>query len=185
MHMQCSESFYRECVNEELSRHHTDSESKNKMIEILTKMYKENGENSDNMEELLGSLDETSDMDEEASVDSDDDEYVELKDRIGDLNLDDADAIWNALTEDEKNGFEAFICKGEVSDIVPRWEPWWLYNKKNKLVEDLQDAASKDFEKKALEKCPKLKIVSKLTDLTVNILIYLYFMLVTLAIINL
>lgn len=149
-HMQCSESFYRECVNSELMSHHAGDESRDKMVDILKRMQDEDNIDIDN---LIEYDDEPADSDDEAEID--------LQDRIKDLNLDDADAVWNALTEDERNEFEALLNQGDVGSIVPQWEPWWSYRRDKKLVEDV---AVDDGE--ALKNCPELKAVPKFETLT-------------------
>ncbi|XP_063896445.1 zinc finger HIT domain-containing protein 2 [Helicoverpa armigera] len=149
-HMQCSESFYRECVNSELMSHHAGDESRDKMVDILKRMQDEDNIDIDN---LIEYDDEPADSDDEAEID--------LQDRLRDLNLDDADAVWNALTEDERNEFEALLNQGDVGSIVPQWEPWWTYRRDKKLVEDV---AVDDGE--ALKNCPELKPVPKFETLT-------------------
>lgn len=100
-HASCSESFYRDCVNNELASYQNDDESRNKMIEILKRMNADAGE--EQFEELMENIDE---------VDSDDDIQVDLHERIKDINLNNADDVWDALTEDERNDFEALLNKG-------------------------------------------------------------------------
>ncbi|CAH2093620.1 unnamed protein product [Euphydryas editha] len=149
-HMECSESFYRECVNQELASHQVDEDAKAKMIEILKKMY-ENGD------------DEVEGLENCEDIDSDDGSEIDLQTRIQDLNLDDPDALWNALTEDERNEFESMLSKGDVGSIIPQWEPWWLYSKEKKLVEDVNETSN---ETEALNKCPQIKSVPKFSTLT-------------------
>ncbi|XP_022831652.1 zinc finger HIT domain-containing protein 2 [Spodoptera litura] len=153
-HLQCSESFYRDCVNSELMAHNADDESRDKMVDILKRM-----QDDDNID--INDLIEYDDDDEPA--DSDDEEEDDLEKRIENINLDDADEIWNALTEDEKNEFEALINQGDVGSIMPQWEAWWMYRRDKKLVEDV-DVKVDDEE--ALKNCPALKAVPKFESLT-------------------
>ncbi|KOB79477.1 HIT zinc finger family protein [Operophtera brumata] len=156
-HSECSEGFYRDCVSEELASYQADDESKQKMIDILKKMQAEGGDTN-------GLLDDIGDVNDEIeNIDSDDEEEIELHERIKDLNLNDADAIWNALTEDERNEFEAILNQGDVGSIMPQWEPWWMYRKEKKLVEDVNE---KDVEGQRLKLCPVLKKVPEITSLT-------------------
>lgn len=150
--MECSENFYRECVNQELALHHVDEDAKLKMVEILKKMH-ENGE------------DEIDDLENCEDVDSDDGSDIDLHTRIQDLNLDDPDALWNALTEDERNEFEFMLSKGDVGAIIPQWEPWWMYCKEKKLIEDVNETSK---ETEALKTCPQIKSVPKFSSLTVR-----------------
>lgn len=119
------------------------------------------------IDELLGNID-----DENDEVDSDDDEEIDLQERIKDLNLDDADKLWNALTEDERNEFEAMLNQGDVGSIIPQWEPWWLYNKGEKLIQDVgnKDTAEED----AIKKCPPLVKVPEFSKLTVSYSIFCF-----------
>ncbi|KPJ11644.1 Zinc finger HIT domain-containing protein 2 [Papilio machaon] len=149
-HLDCSESFYRDCVNEELSSYHAGDEAKRKMIDILKKV-----QNKDVDEE---------ESETEESIDSDDDIEIDLHERIKDLDLNDADALWNALTEDEKNEFEA-VVRGDVGSVLPQWKPWWMYNKEAKLVEEVSSSEVDEH----LKKCPCLKSVPKFNTLTVCI----------------
>ncbi|XP_045454018.1 zinc finger HIT domain-containing protein 2 [Melitaea cinxia] len=149
-HMECSENFYRECVNQELASHHVDEDAKLKMVEILKKMH-ENGD------------DEIDDPENCEDVDSDDGSDIDLHTRIQDLNLDDPDALWNALTEDERNEFEFMLSKGDVGAIIPQWEPWWLYCKEKKLIEDVNETSN---EAEVLKTCPQIKSVPKFSSLT-------------------
>lgn len=122
------------------------------MIDILQRMQDE--DNID-IDDLIEYDDEPADSDDEAEVD--------LQERIKDLNLDDADAVWNALTEDERNEFEALLNQGDVGCIMPQWEPWWMYHREKKKVE-VVGINDKD----ALEKCPELKTVPKFETLMVS-----------------
>lgn len=101
----------------------------------------------------------------EDSNDSDDENGVDLQDRLKGLNLDDADAVWNALTADERNEFEALLNKGDVGSILPQWEPWWMYHKEQKLVEETDKS---DEDVNVLKNCPELKYVPKFETLTVR-----------------
>ncbi|XP_032527140.2 zinc finger HIT domain-containing protein 2 [Danaus plexippus] len=149
-HLECSENFYRECVNQELASNTADDEAKNKMIDILKRMHNESFDNDlENIEEPV-------------EIDSDDDSEIDLHTRIKDLNLDDPDALWNALTSDEKNEFEAMLSQGDVGTIIPQWQPWWLFRKEKKLVEEVD----LNGEKEALERCPTIKTVPKFSSLT-------------------
>lgn len=119
------------------------------MIEILKRMHEQDIETGDN-EELF-------------HLDSDDDEDIDLHERIKDLNLDDPNALWGVLTEDERNGFEALLNDGDVGSILPQWEPWWMYKKSLKKVEEVGK------EEKMLKNCPVLKEVLGMASLTVSI----------------
>jgi hypothetical protein len=62
------------------------------------------------------------------SADSDDDDGIEdLHERLRNVNLDDADSVWELLTAAEKQEFEELLQSGDASQLVGPWEPWWLY----------------------------------------------------------
>jgi hypothetical protein len=62
------------------------------------------------------------------SADSDDNDSGEdLHERLRNVNLDDADSVWELLTPTEKQEFEELLQSGDASQLVVPWEPWWLY----------------------------------------------------------
>lgn len=129
-------------------------------------MQDEDIDDPEQIEEMLGSLGDYDENGDEG-IDSDDDEAIDLEERIKGLNLDNADQLWNALTEDERNEFEAMLSQGDVGSIIPQWEPWWSYFKEEKLI---QDVDKKDtLEADALKKCPLIIKVPEFTKLTVSI----------------
>lgn len=150
-HSECSETFYQECVTNELMSHNADDESRNKMIDILKRMQGDDGIDIDDLIEY------------DDSVDSDDGNENDLEERLKGLNLDNADELWNALTEDEQNEFEALLNQGDVGSILQQWEPWWLYHKERKMVQEMN---GDDEYEKALKNCPDLKAVPKFDSLT-------------------
>ncbi|VVC98500.1 unnamed protein product [Leptidea sinapis] len=149
-HIECSENFYKDCVNFELSSLSADDDSKKKMLDILKRMQEQN---SNSQEET----------DESEGIDSDDEEHINLEKRIKDLNLDNPDCLWDALTEDERNEFEALVSDGNVGSIVPYWEPWWTYRRDKKLVQEINTECR---EQEILKSFPKIKSVKKLGELT-------------------
>ncbi|KAL4707245.1 hypothetical protein ACJJTC_008326 [Scirpophaga incertulas] len=172
-HSECSESFYRDCVTEELSSHHVDEKSKQKMVEILKKLQTEDVNASPNVDTLLSSIvgdsatGHSSDADckDNESLDSDDFEELDLHERVKNLNLDDPDVLWEALTTDEQNEFEALLNSGDVGALIPQWDPWWKYAREEKLVEDIETISMVE-ENKALANCPPIVLTPKFSTLT-------------------
>lgn len=75
-----------------------------KMLEILEKTH-ENNKISPDIEEY----DVYPDLDE-CDIDSDDDVVCgDISERLAGVNLDDAEQVWERLTEDEKQDFVAFL----------------------------------------------------------------------------
>ncbi|RVE47943.1 hypothetical protein evm_007457 [Chilo suppressalis] len=164
-HMECSESFYKDCVNDELSSLTVNDEDKQKMLDILKKMQNQDTNEPDYMNNFLeGSDGDNGDDDDGEIVDSDDEEAQDLEARIKDLNLDDPEALWNVLTTDEKNEFEALLNQGDIESVIPQWEPWWMFSKGEKLVQDIDE--KNDEEEDALRKCPHIMEVPQFSTLT-------------------
>jgi hypothetical protein len=62
------------------------------------------------------------------SADSDDgDSIPDLHERLRNVDLDDADSVWEKLTLAERQEFENLLQNGDASQLVAPWEPWWLY----------------------------------------------------------
>ncbi|EFN89728.1 hypothetical protein EAI_01976 [Harpegnathos saltator] len=111
------------------------------MLEILKRQYydhcddnfiKDNGEDN---------------SDEEGSpLDSDDEEEVaDLKSRLQNIDLDDSDQLWSALSNTERQEFEALIKNGEADKLLPEWIPWWTHRVKKKLVQPIEEDATDAF----------------------------------------
>jgi hypothetical protein len=141
-HVQCAEKFYKDCVKDELElraeEDKTSISSRSHMIDVLKKMQRE--------EEL------ENDSDEEG-IDSDDDE-LDLADRVAGLDLDDADAIWNNLTETERKEFERLVETGDIEKMVPKFEAWWEKKADEKFVIVVGEG-DKEFED-IMKACPEI-----------------------------
>ncbi|KAK7573765.1 hypothetical protein V9T40_010956 [Parthenolecanium corni] len=135
-HANCSEQFYKECVEDELKLDQLDPESKNKMVDILKRFQNQ-------------------DLDDfYPENDSDDDSIPDLSERIENIDLDDSDEVWSRLTEQEKLEFNAILNSGDLTDLIPEYEPWWnkRYQKKIEELESFLDQI-KEYEKI----CPPLQ----------------------------
>ncbi|XP_046387074.1 zinc finger HIT domain-containing protein 2 isoform X2 [Ischnura elegans] len=134
VHLQCSESFYKECIEEELKARNGDPKSQKEMLDILKRVENE---------------------EDDESLDSDDEEMApELEERLAGISLDDADAVWDVLTEEERKEFVDLLQKGDVSQIVPNWTPWWKYREEKKLIEEITSSSTRD--ETFMQNCPKL-----------------------------
>lgn len=88
-HLQCSEEFYKKCIIEELALENNE-EAKKKMLEILKRNHLNDEEDSE--------------------LDSDDeDDVADITNRLAGVDLDNADQVWEKLTEDEQQEFIAFL----------------------------------------------------------------------------
>lgn len=93
----------------------------------------------------------------EEDLDSDDEESDggDLADRLAEVDLNNADAIWERLTDTEKQEFKSIIYNGEIEKIVQPVEPWWKLQLEQKLVRD--DKEDEIKLKDILKKCPKIR----------------------------
>ncbi|KAL7291319.1 hypothetical protein TKK_0014921 [Trichogramma kaykai] len=146
-HLECSETFYKNCVEEELQSQQCDAELKQKTVDMLQRIYNEDCSLNDFLE---GEGDES---DYEADLDSDDENLPSLEKRLENVNLNDANELWSALTTSEKQEFEALIHSGEASKLLPAWNPWWAYHSKKPLVEDL---SNKEIPQSYIGNCPSI-----------------------------
>lgn len=161
-HGQCSESFYKENVIQEMALIKDDQQaeqSSKKMMEILKRLGQtgwQEGLQSD--EDEGGEEHSESHENRFEEIDSDDGEDVpELADRLGGVNLNDADAIWERLTEEERKEFQGLLDSGDIGQILPEAEPWWLVDFKVELVQATSSKKLCKGERDLLDKCPPVK----------------------------
>lgn len=76
-----------------------DESTKSKMLDILTRVQQTSTENSNELEQTP----------QREDLDSDDDECSNLVTRLAGVDLDDAGKVWDCLTSDERQEFEAFL----------------------------------------------------------------------------
>ena len=104
-HVQCSETFYKQCVMDTLKGDTIDNHEKRKMMEILKRFEQEETEDGITDEGLGENLEE----------------------RLEGLNLDqDTEKIWEKLTEEEKREFQRAVDDGYIGSLVDTWVPWWI-----------------------------------------------------------
>lgn len=119
LHTECSEHFYKDCVMETIQSESTGEESQAQMMKILERFNEE--------------------FTHEDLIDSDDeDDGLDLTERLENIDLNNAKAIWGSLNQDEQQEFEALVASNNVEQIIPKWEAWWEYKVKTKLVVDLE-----------------------------------------------
>ncbi|XP_006617042.1 zinc finger HIT domain-containing protein 2 [Apis dorsata] len=141
-HLECSESFYKQCVINELKSQERDTEDRQKMLKILKRVHEQDLEDIETLEN--DEIDEES----EEQLDSDDEENIsDLEKRLNDINLDNADEVWSVLTNAEKQEFEALIKNGDIDKFLPKWIPWWINCTKKKLIEDMDQTYDKQAQK--------------------------------------
>lgn len=89
-----------------------------------------------------------------------------LGERIENIDLDDTDQLWSALTESERQEFEALVKSGEAKKLIPLWKPWWTYKAEKKLVEDISEKS--ECQKVYKSNCPKILCVPELKSTSVS-----------------
>lgn len=108
------------------------------------------------MLEILQRVEEPESDNEWEDLDSDDEVNDKgLAERLDGVNLNNADAVWERLTDEEKQEFKSIIHNGEIEKIVKTVEPWWKQKLEVKLVRDVQEDEAKL--KEIIKNCPKIK----------------------------
>lgn len=153
-HSQCSESFYRENVIQEMALAKDEQEaaqSSGKMMDILKRL-----DEADFQGEALFDAEDDEERFEE--IDSDDAEDVpDLGERLGGIDLDNADAVWGKLTDEEQKEFQNFLEHGDMSQIIPIVEPWWARDYNIELIQSASSMKQSEGERDLIESCPRLK----------------------------
>ncbi|GFT37448.1 zinc finger HIT domain-containing protein 2 [Nephila pilipes] len=141
-HSECSESFFREWVQQSLQEKSCDHVERENMLQMLKKF-------------------------EDESIDDQDENNLPIEDRFAELNINDADEneIWQNLNDEEKDKFKTLIeDKNNLADIVPVKQPWWTVTILN-LVTDT-DSEKPDFKDGVASRPPYPLNTRKLCDLT-------------------
>lgn len=148
-HIQCSETFYKHCVYEELA----SKDLKNKMHM-----------NKHKIEDVLKQLSQAEDTE---LLDSDDSaSEVELEDRLRNVDLDSPSDVWASLTNEEKNEFQQLVDSGKILECLPAWEPWWISDTRF-IVEEIDHESSR-----SVAHIPSIKHpIVALSQLTVSIFV--------------
>lgn len=172
-HQQCSETFYRDCVTEELASRGLNRsdpqaiEEVQRMHEILKKMNDAlipDGENDDGVED--GDEPQEAGVEEEIDSDDEDDEGPDLAARLEGIDLDDPDAIWTRLTSDERQEFELLLKTGDIQNVIPSFQPWWEIRIQKTLIVDMDETQPEEIELKhpmVLDNIPSFDTLSKKT----------------------
>jgi hypothetical protein len=78
------------------------------------------------------------------SDDSEDCNQEDLLERMKNIDLNDSDAVWNNLSEKERADFHKRIISGQITEFLPKWDPWWVITSNN-LVEDVETSRPPDI----------------------------------------
>lgn len=133
----------------ELQSRQGSSDDKQKVLEMLQRL--ENDEENDQDWEDLDS-------------DDDGEEEQDLVDRLAEVDLNNADEVWQRLTDAEKQEFKSIVYNGDIEKIMQRVEPWWKQKIEMKPVQDLEEERKQI--KKILKTCPREISVKNFTEIT-------------------
>ncbi|TRY70810.1 hypothetical protein TCAL_01232, partial [Tigriopus californicus] len=123
-HLNCSEKFYQNEVQSELAfqaQNEIDPQDKKRLLEAFKRLNQPD-------------LDGHDDDDDSASADEQD-----IADRLAGIDLDDSEAIWAHLSDQERLEFEKLVQTGDIQKLIPDFQPWWSLTVKSKLVQELDD----------------------------------------------
>ncbi|KAJ2077292.1 Zinc finger HIT domain-containing protein 2 [Coemansia sp. RSA 988] len=120
-HDGCSESFYKDQIDENMKVQQADEETKKEMQRIVQR-YHDQINLGEDMIDVLESDDGNLD---------DRDKYSSLVERLEGIDLEDnvnqgiARDIWNRLTNEEREDFMNLIGGRDIEAIITPWKPWW------------------------------------------------------------
>lgn len=81
------------------------------------------------------------------------------------VNFEDPDELWSALSDAEKQEFEALLRNGEAEKLLPKWVPWWTHRVEKKLIQPIEEDAYKDLKYPVLIDVPllnELQVIDKI-----------------------
>lgn len=150
-HIKCSEDFYKQCVQDELSSTASggtnSKEEMRKIYDILKRIRESDaGIDTDNFDmDGLDSDDEVHSPEhgyEEENeqgenledVDDDGNDDEDIAERLKDIDINDADEVWQRLTSAEKEEFKKLVSSGDIMKLMPDFKPWWLIKENSKIV---------------------------------------------------
>ncbi|KAJ2785297.1 Zinc finger HIT domain-containing protein 2 [Coemansia javaensis] len=126
-HEGCTESFYKDQVEESARAQQADDETKREMLRIVQR-YRDSVDQD--AADMAGGRDGADSSNSGSDSESDDAE-PSLAERLDGIDihaeLDDgtAMAVWSRLTKDERKEFTDLICGQGVEAIINPWRPWW------------------------------------------------------------
>ncbi|XP_037815165.1 zinc finger HIT domain-containing protein 2 [Lucilia sericata] len=150
-HLKCSEEFYKQCVQDELSsaggEGANNKEDMRKIYDILKRIresdagieadnFDMDGLDSDDEENTHGLDCEEEDGEQGGNLEDEDDDNDEedIAERLKDIDINDADEVWQKLTAAEKEEFKKLVSTGDIMKLMPDFKPWWLRKENSKIV---------------------------------------------------
>lgn len=105
---------------------------------MLNKLQSQQCSSDDKLKvlEMLQRVEQTEIDDEQEILDSDDDEdETDLAERLAGADLNNADEIWNRLTDAEREEFKTIVHNGEIDKIVTPIEAFWKQKITERVIE--------------------------------------------------
>lgn len=147
-HIECSEEFYKDCVTQEMELQKQMRSGTLDDIPGLSDDVKQMYQMLKRMESTQSMNSDFTISEEEEELDSDDDENPkedgELSKRLEGIDLNDADAVWSKLNENEREEFGKIIKGEEVTSILPVYNPWWENKVQRVLISEVNDDQSSE-----------------------------------------
>ncbi|CAD6992582.1 unnamed protein product [Ceratitis capitata] len=141
-HLNCSEEFYKSCIQEKLTTSEPSSRDEmKKMYDILKRIRETDAGLEPDFADPVDSDDDAEDDNEareESVLDEDDDETQDVDDiaaRLQNVDINDANEVWERLTSEERAEFKKMVECGDIMKLLPGYKPWWIASKKPKIVE--------------------------------------------------
>ncbi|XP_011193294.1 uncharacterized protein LOC105219066 [Zeugodacus cucurbitae] len=134
-HLKCTEAFYKSCIQDELSsQDHSDVK---KMYDILKNIREteagiQNDFDGDKADSELDEDDVFDDLNDD--YDEDEEDVEDIATRMKDVDINDADEVWEHLSMSERIEFKKLIENNTIMNLVPEHKPWWSL-KKSKIIE--------------------------------------------------
>lgn len=120
------------------------SDDMRRMYKILKRM--ESTQSDLNISEEDEELDSDDDSDQDEV--EEENACTDLSERLNGVDLNDADAVWNKLTETERKEFGEIIKNEDVASILPVFNPWWENKVQKVLITEVCDQSSKALSSK-------------------------------------
>ena len=135
-HLNCSELFYRKCVQDELRCQESESndEVKQRTLEIIKRDYQ-------------NLIEDEQELDEQ-------EEFDKLKVQFNKMHIQNENYLWSKLNEQEQNQFNKLLKQNEITNLLPIdfYLPWYLKIKKsNYLIEEIDSKQDEELNKEVNE----------------------------------
>lgn len=135
------------------------SDDVKRMYQMLKRMESTNSISS-NISDFSIPEDELDSDDEAHPKDGDDD----LSKRLQGVDLNDADAIWSKLNENEREEFGQIVKCEDVTAILPVYNPWWENKVQRVLISEVNDEPIETAIEHRNTNVEHPKIVEKIPD---------------------